>query len=234
MKRFSLKILLCAACLIRAAFVVTAAAAVLSGHYTSAAAAAAGLALSFSPAILKRRRLLYIPVSLQLFLLLFLFCTLCLGEYFDFYYRFWWWDLMLHGVSGLLFGVIGFLVTFALNRNEKIHFVLSPFYIAFFAVCFSTTIGVVWEFFEFAMDGLFAMNMQKSGLVDTMKDLAVDFLSSFLAALSGYLYLVRGESRAWQRFLSRFIRSNRRLFRRHARQAPPEQETPAPDDRPIL
>jgi len=47
------------------------------------------------------------------------------------------------------------------------------------------SIGALWEVFEFGMDQIFGMNMQKSGLVDTMGDLIVDAIGAGLAAMSG-------------------------------------------------
>lgn len=61
-----------------------------------------------------------------------------------------------------------------LNRNDKIKFQLSPIYVALVAFCFSMTIGVLWEFFEFGMDRLFHMDMQKDTIVSSITSVMLD------------------------------------------------------------
>ena len=55
-----------------------------------------------------------------------------------------------------------------LNRNEKLHITLTPIFVAFVGFCFSMTIGVLWEFFEFSGDYLLNMDMQKDRIVDSV------------------------------------------------------------------
>lgn len=45
---------------------------------------------------------------------------------------------------------------------------------ALVAFCFSMTIGVLWEFFEFGMDRLFHMDMQKDTIVHTISSVMLD------------------------------------------------------------
>ena len=113
-----------------------------------------------------------LPGSFLVAITLFIFGTIFLGEAFDFYERYWWWDVVLHGGSAMGFGLIGFLFVFMLFEGDR--FAAPPTAIAFMAFATAVTIGAVWEIFEFAMDQLFGLNMQKSGLVDTMWDLIVD------------------------------------------------------------
>ncbi|NCB03246.1 MAG: hypothetical protein EOM67_13995, partial [Spirochaetia bacterium] len=40
--------------------------------------------------------------------------------------------------------------------------------------CFSMTIGVIWEFFEYFMDLVFAMDMQKDTVVHTIRSVMLD------------------------------------------------------------
>ena len=47
---------------------------------------------------------------------------------------------------------VGFSLVLLLNDNEKLTFDLSPFFLALVAFCFSMTVGVMWEFFEFGVD----------------------------------------------------------------------------------
>ncbi len=72
---------------------------------------------------------------------------------------------------------------------EGDRFAAPPIAIAFLSFCVAMAIGGIWEIFEFSMDQFFGMNMQKSGLVDTMWDLIVDALGTLFAAVTGFLYL---------------------------------------------
>ena len=133
----------------------------------------------------------HIPKTLLTFALFFIYATLFLGEVENFYERFWWWDAVLHTGSAIGFGIVGVTILAILFRKQKVH--ASPFIIAVFAFSLAVAIGAVWEIFEFAMDQIFGLNMQKSGLVDTMWDLIVDSIGALLAALGGYFYLSKSD-----------------------------------------
>ena len=151
--------------------------------------------LTFFPNILEKRFGVYLPSSLQIVITLFIFLAQYLGELNNFYELFWWWDIMLHTVSGFVLGIIGFMFVYLLNENYDKNVTLSPFFIVLFSLCFAITMGVFWEFFEFAMDRGFGHNMQKfrelgqDGLVDTMVDLIVDSLGAIIISVMGYFYI---------------------------------------------
>ncbi len=146
------------------------------------------LALTYLPYVLEEVNHIYMPPFLQLLMLIFIFASLYLGELQQYYLKFWWWDVMLHTLSGVVLGVVGFILVYTLNQDTKVNVVLSPLFISIFSVTFAVTVGVLWEIFEFSMDSIFALNMQKSGLVDTMWDLIVDFLGALTTSIMGYIY----------------------------------------------
>jgi hypothetical protein len=119
--------------------------------------------------------------------IVFLYGTLFLGEVFNAYERFWWWDMVFHTGSAVIFGMIGTMAVIMLLKADKMS--ASPFWVAVFAFSVAVAIGAIWEIYEFAMDQLFGLNMQKSGLVDTMYDLIVDSAGALVGAAAGYLYL---------------------------------------------
>ena len=84
------------------------------------------------------------------------------------------WDTVLHTLNGFLMAAIGFALVDILNRNKKISFQLSPAFLAVVAFCFSMTIGVIWEFFEFGMDQIFHLDMQKDTIVNTIYSVMLD------------------------------------------------------------
>lgn len=173
----------------------------------------ATLTLSFLPPLLAARWSLTLPLPILIFTTLFFFASIFLGEAFDFYERLWWWDLALHGYSALGFGLTGFLFVFMLFEGDR--FAAPPSAIALITFCVAMTVGAIWEIFEFMMDESFGLNMQKSGLDDTMGDLIVNALGGFIASLTGYVYLVRNSAGVLGRGLSQFIRLNRRLYQKY-------------------
>src|SRR5688500_4082183 len=54
------------------------------------------IGLTLFPAFLLRRYRVYIPPEFQLIAAAFVYLSLYLGSARDFYYRFWWWDAVLH------------------------------------------------------------------------------------------------------------------------------------------
>jgi len=114
--------------------------------------------------------------------------SLFLGEMHQFYDRFWWWDTMLHSFSGLILGNIGYGLVSYLNGSSHTKIELSPMFVALFSFCFTLSIGALWEIYEFSMDTFFGLNMQKTGLDDTMADLILDALGALLFSVLGYFH----------------------------------------------
>jgi len=138
------------------------------------------IGLTLAPAVLGSRLPIRIPPEFQILAIAFVFSSLFLGEVRSYYELVWWWDVGLHASSGLLFGIVGFLLVYVLNENERIEVSLRPRFLALFAFVFAIAVGALWEVFEYAMDQAFATHLQKprfgdpSGLSDTMWDLTFD------------------------------------------------------------
>lgn len=176
------------------------------------------MAAILSPVLLKERLPAPIPPEIQILAVLFIFAALFLGEVRDYYERFWWWDMVLHGTAGLLLGLLGFLIVYILNEDRHVNMHMRPSFLALFAFSFSQCLGALWEIFEFAMDQIFGMNMQKpmlgdpSGLTDTMWDLIVNAIGAAIISLAGWRYLVRARTSFVDDRIRRFIARNPRLF----------------------
>ncbi|UZD90093.1 hypothetical protein [Cognatishimia activa] len=170
------------------------------------------LMLSMAPVVISRWANVRVPDSFVVGVVLFVGGTLFLGEVFDFYERYWWWDVAMHGGSAVAFGLTGFLLIFMMFQGDR--YAAPPFGVAVFAFCFAVTIGVAWEVFEFSMDRLLGLNMQKSGLSDTMGDLIVDAVGAGVGAAAGYLYLHGRERGGLTGIIDEFVRRNPRFFRR--------------------
>ncbi|WP_319826433.1 hypothetical protein [Thalassovita sp.] len=190
-----------------------AAGALVTARWSLAFVSLATLLLSMTPLLLARWAQVRVPPSFIAAIVLFVAGTLFLGEVLDFYNRFWWWDIAMHGGSAVGFGLIGFVLVFMMFQGDR--FAAPPIAVAFFAFCFALAMGALWEVFEFGMDQLFGLNMQKSGLLDTMGDLVVDSLGALFGAGSGYVYLKWQAMAGPMSVIDEFVRRNPHLFRRH-------------------
>lgn len=132
------------------------------------------LVLFLLPAFIEHRMNIDVPDTLEVIILLFIYAAEILGEIRAFYIAFPYWDTMLHTLNGFLCAAIGFSMVDILNREERISLSLSPFFMAVVAFCFSMTVGVLWEFFEFFMDRFFLLDMQKDWVVDTISSVMLD------------------------------------------------------------
>lgn len=125
------------------------------------------LVLFLVPSFIEKRIHIDIPDTLEVIILLFIFSAEILGEIQEYYILFPYWDTILHTINGFLAAAIGFSLIDILNKNDKFAISLSPVFVALVAFCFSMTIGVLWEFFEFGMDQLLGYDMQKDTYVQT-------------------------------------------------------------------
>ncbi len=132
------------------------------------------LILFLLPAALERRLNIDLPDTLEIIILLFIYAAEILGEIQSFYIQFPYWDAMLHTMNGFLCAAIGFSLVDLLNRHERVSLSLSPFFMAVMAFCFSMTVGVLWEFFEYLMDQLFLLDMQKDAIRNTISTVNLD------------------------------------------------------------
>lgn len=206
------------------------------------------LILFMIPTFVERRLKIDLPNTLEVMIILFIFAAEILGEINEFYVLIPGWDTMLHTINGFLMAAIGFSLVDIFNRSERTKFFLSPVFLAVVAFCFSMTIGVLWEFFEFGADMLLHTDMQKDtfitqfasvslhpegrnipipvnditqtiiktadrttytmgayldiGLIDTMKDLIVNFFGAVAFSIIGFFYI---KSRGKNKFADRFI-----------------------------
>lgn len=164
---------------------------------------ALGLIVLHVPDFLSEKLRFEIPSLLYVFYLIFLYCAIFLGEFYDMFNRIPFWDVILHSSSSLVSGFLGFMFVAILNKSEKVMFRLSPLFVSMFAFCFAVTIGSLWEIYEYVFDGLLGLNMQKfttpdgtvlvghAALVDTMEDIIIDAFGGFVASVIGYISLKR-------------------------------------------
>ncbi|MEG1523927.1 MAG: hypothetical protein RRZ24_09025 [Clostridia bacterium] len=166
-----------------------------------------GVVVIHLPSFLQKRFKFELPTALYLMYILFLYCAIFLGEVRDFYYLVPHWDTILHTFSSVMAGAFGFIVVATLSRDEHTAISLPPLFVALFAFCFASTIGTLWEIYEFSFDAILGLNMQKfrladgtllighAALGDTMKDIIVDVLGALGASIAGFFSL--RNNRGW-------------------------------------
>ena len=147
---------------------------ILRGEYESAFICLLVLILFILPFFIQQNFGIQLPTTLEIIILLFIFAAEILGELEGYFITYPNWDTMLHTTTGFLCAATGFALIDILNRNSRIKFHLSPIYVALAAFCFSMTVGVLWEFFEFSMDRLFHLDMQKDTVVQSITSVMLD------------------------------------------------------------
>ena len=132
------------------------------------------LALLIVPSFIQVEFKIELPSALEIIILLFIFSAEILGEIQSFYILFPMWDTILHTINGFLAAAVGFSLVNILNNDDRSQFKLSPLFMAITAFCFSMTIGVCWEFFEYFMDTFCGLDMQKDTIIHHITSVALD------------------------------------------------------------
>ena len=240
---------------------------IMLASYESAFFCVLTLLLLYVPSWVQVKLRIELPPPLEITVLCFIFAAEILGEVNAFYVVVPNWDTMLHTLNGFLAAAVGFSMVILLNDDERLTFHLSPFFLALVAFCFSMTIGVLWEFFEFSMDYFFGFDMQKDtvihsihsvlldptrtntvvtipniqdvvingqslgvggyvdiGIIDTMKDLFVNFVGAVVFSITGFFY---AKSKGRRRTPAQgFVPSKKTEEQDYLEQARKEQDLP--------
>ena len=244
---------------------------IMLANYEGAFFCVLTLLLLYVPSWIQVKLRIELPPPLEITIFCFIFAAEILGEVNAFYVVIPGWDTMLHTLNGFLAAAVGSSMVMLLNDDQRITFRLSPAFLALVAFCFSMTIGVLWEFFEFGMDMFFGTDMQKDtvihaihsvsldptlsnkvvtipditdvavngeslglggyldiGIIDTMKDLFVNFIGAVVFSLTGFFY-ARHKGRKKSAAQS-FVPSKKSADRDYLRQALEEahRETESP------
>ncbi len=176
---------------------------IVLGSYENAMICLLSLVLFLIPPFIEKKLNVELPTVLECIIFLFIFSAEILGEINCYYIKIPGWDTMLHTINGFLFAAVGFALVDLLNRNAK-SINLSPLYLSLVAFCFSMTVGVLWEFFEYGMDTFFALDMQKDTVVKSFSSVSFDktnsnipvrvkdVVSTVITTASGEQYTVDG------------------------------------------
>ena len=146
---------------------------IIRGDLNNALLCLLSLVLLFAPLFIQNKYEITLPDSLEISIYLFIFSAEILGEINNFYGIIPHWDTCLHTINGFLATAVGFSLVDLLNKNSK-DINLSPFYLCLVAFCFSMTIGILWEFFEYGGDKLVKFDMQKDTLITNISSVYIN------------------------------------------------------------
>lgn len=166
------------------------------------------LFITFLPALIQKNFRIVLPFEFTLTVTIFIFMSLYLGSIHSYYTLFWWWDILLHLISGIILGFIGFIIVYILNKEKSFKLKISPELIAIFSFTFALAIGTLWEIFEFMLDSIPIRTLMQDSLSDTMWDLIVDSLGAFIVTVSGYYYVKKNKILPFNKWLDHFIKKN--------------------------
>ena len=160
--------------ILRALVILVMIAQIDKGNYENVYICLLTLILFTFPSMAERRLKIDLPDTLEIIILIFIFAAEILGEIHEYYLTIPFWDTILHTINGFLFAAIGFSLVDILNEDKRVGLHLTPVYMAVTAFCFSMTIGVLWEFFEWGVDSIFGLDMQKDTILTSIQTVNLD------------------------------------------------------------
>lgn len=155
-------------------------------NFIATAGVAAGAALILS----------WLPFSYYAAIVLFACAAQYFGMMFDFYHMFWWYDIVIHFLSGILLGAMGHFLCRLLCK--KMQAVLPIAVSVLFAVFFAAACAGLWEIYEYCTDVFFGLETQsssaQSAIDDTMQDIIAGTVSAALYGCGLALFLRKKRS----------------------------------------
>lgn len=142
-----------------------------------------------------------VPPLSQTLLNIIIFVGIVIGSYFGMFDSVWWFDNMMHILSGFVCAAFGYDFACIIQRKKG---QCAATLAAIFGLMFALSIAVGWEFYEFLMDTLHGTNLQLSkagpetamfdlskynneygylGLVDTMTDMMMNAVGGIVGMI---------------------------------------------------
>lgn len=159
--------------ILRTLIIISFVRAIFNGNYDSAFISLLSLVLFMIPTLMENGFKIRFSPIMEASIYLFIYAAEILGEINHFYVAIPGWDTVLHTINGFLAAAVGFSLMELLNKGSR-NIYLSPFYLAFMAFCFSMTVGVLWEFFEFGADNFLGKDMQKDFIISSIGSVTLD------------------------------------------------------------
>lgn len=171
-----------------------------------------GMLVIFVPTLFTRLTKIDIPGMVKIYYWIFLICAVFVGTGLHVIAIIYYWDKILHISSSMLIVAIGYGL---MGYFFQDHFFkeISPVFFVIFGFMFGLAGGALWEFYEFSCDTFLGMNLQRfarngkdlvgqAALLDTMGDLLIDALGSFLFSLFCF-FSSKGDAQFYAKFAFR-------------------------------
>ena len=116
---------------------------------------------------------------------IFIFMAFTLGTGMRWYDKIGWFDLLAHGLSGVLFTLFG-ICAFHLLREDKHQPRANGALCVGFSFCFANMIAGLWEIVEYTMflaTGYDSQHVADTGVGDTMEDMMICLLGAVVACI---------------------------------------------------
>lgn len=151
---------------------------------------------------------------IEILILIFLFASIILGFIQEFYENVSGYDKLVHIISGIVLSLVAFefIHIYSNYIAKKKNQTIPPLFTVLFSFTLSITLLVLWEFYEFIADTISynffsrSTNMQRYmwanksnffpqnyGLIDTMLDLILGALGSFVISIVLFFILKKHE-----------------------------------------
>ena len=164
----------------------------LSGQGILLIGGAGAMALAALLPLYTRLSGIVLPPALAPGVLAFCLCAFVLGEAGGLYRTSAVWDLMLHFTASAVLALVG--VALALLPTAGAAPRTAWWIIGLLGTGFAALVGGAWELLEFGIDATFGTNAQRSGLPDTMGDVATN-IAGACYGVAAALRRLRGRAR---------------------------------------
>jgi len=136
-----------------------------------------------APAIMEKLLSVQLSNPLKIILMCWIFGCIALGTIYDFYYKFDFWDLAMHGTSGFLLTGLGFSLSEMLEPRSDYR--PGRFGRIVCAFCFSMAIASMWELLEYGIFRIFGRDVQHDEVLH-------NFVTSFFTGQDAVSNLIDG------------------------------------------
>ncbi len=123
-----------------------------TGNQFSGSVGLAGILCGAVPILLMILTRLKLDLPLVITYLIFLFGSQFLGSILNWYHDFSWWDLLLHGLSGMIIAFFAMAIYKKLVL-QRVNGQVSSGFLFLFILSFAAFCGVLWEIYEFSCGG---------------------------------------------------------------------------------
>lgn len=150
------------------------------------------------------------PQEIEIALALFVGLSLIIDELIFVHTQSVLFEIIMHIISGALFGMIAFMLVYAMNKFHKNSLRLSSFFVALFAFTFSIAFSFLWIIFENIIEALVSSDdMWIDSVWSQIGAVASIVIGALTISFAGYQYLENGSNNVIGRLMRKFFATNR-------------------------